>query len=178
MSDFTPWNPNPAAEARVLDKVEPPHECPYCAGPVEITKNSVIYNGREYGDWPWIYLCVNRSCFASVGLHKETAIPLGTLAKGPLRKARTEAKNDFNFLWQSGLMARNYAYRWLAKQMKITSEQCHFGLFDEAQCAEAMEHIEAYVENPAPRPKPAAKIEPDWKQKLRGLGKSNEQSSY
>ena len=167
MSAFTPWNPNPAAEARVLDKVPAPTKCPCCYGEVEITSNSAIYNGREYGDWPWIYLCVNRACFASVGLHKETGISLGTLAKGPLRKLRSEAKQDFNFLWQDGLMARTFAYRWLAKKMGIPTSQCHFGLFDEDQCIEAMEHIGKYHDNPEPKAPPPAL--PSWKEKLRSL---------
>lgn len=157
---FTPHNPNPKAIDRVTDKFPIPTTCPHCNGAVEIASNAAIYNGREYGDWPWIYLCVNKKCFASIGMHPETNLPLGTLAHGPLRQQRMKAKSLFNPLWQSGKMARKYAYYWLAKEMGLPPEQCHFGLFDEKQCELAMKVITT-------RKLPTQQVvQPDWKKKL------------
>jgi len=126
-----------SATKRVKDKL-PPHEvCPYCEGRVELVSNEQIY-GREYGDWPYVYLC--RPCDARVGLHPYTDIPLGTLADNDLREARKSAKEPFQSLWKGPFKrfdSRNEAYKWLASEMNIPLEECHFGWFDEAQCAVA-----------------------------------------
>lgn len=128
----TPWNPSRRATARVKNPLPAPTTCPYDGGPVEIVNNSAIY-GREYGEWPWAFLC--RSCQAYVGLHPFTAIPLGTLADGPTREARKRAKGAFNPIWQSGAMTRTDAYVWLAQQLGIENhEECHIGWFDVATC--------------------------------------------
>ena len=106
---------------------------------MERVSNSKIY-GRAYGEWPWALLCVNRNCGAYVGLHPATGIPLGTLATANIRAARKMAKNLFNPLWQgpnARVRNRSEAYAWLATQMDIPVEQCHFGWFDAAQCEHA-----------------------------------------
>ena len=118
---------------RVKDWMPPPTACRYCGGKVELVENSEIYRGRSYGDWPYAYLC--RPCDAFVGLHPATDLPLGTLADKSLREARKDAKH----LWQRvgsvlGL-DRNQAYQWLADQMQIPKQECHFGHFDEERCA-------------------------------------------
>lgn len=158
---FTPHNPDPKSEARVTDKFPIPTKCPHCHGPVEVAKNSAIYAGVEYGDYPWIYLCVNKHCWASVGMHKDTAIPLGTLAHAPLRKLRMEAKNEFNPVWQQQYMTRSKAYEWLAKEMGLKVSECHFGLFNESQCRAVMEIMDLYWANPH------GDSTPSWKDKLK-----------
>lgn len=128
----TPWNPSRRATARVKNPLPTPTKCPYDGGAVEIVNNSAIY-GREYGEWPWAFLC--RSCRAYVGLHPFTAIPLGTLADEPTRDARKRAKAAFNPIWQSGAMTRTDAYIWLARRLDIENhEECHIGWFDVATC--------------------------------------------
>ena len=78
------------ALANVRDALPIPKHCPHCGEDVALVENSVIYNGKTYGKWPYIYRCA--PCDAYVGLHPHTDIPLGTLAKKPLRKARIAAK--------------------------------------------------------------------------------------
>lgn len=156
---WTPTNPNPVALEKVTDKFPIPTSCPYCkdGGEVICTKNSYIYRGTEYGKYPWVYVCTK--CRAAVGLHNETNLPLGTLANDALRDARNKAKNLFNPLWMNGEMARSYAYIWLAKKMKIAPAVCHFGLFDEAQCKQAVEIILTRHDTPKEE-------RPDWKNEL------------
>ncbi|WP_255218891.1 zinc-finger-containing protein [Paraburkholderia kururiensis] len=133
----TPWNPSRRAIARVKNPLPAPTECPRCGGgPVEVVRNAEIY-GRDYGEWPWTYLC--RHCRAYVGMHPFTAIPLGTLADAPTREARKRAKAAFNPLWQSGEMTRTEAYAWLAARLGIAAAACHIGWFDVAMC-QAVEH--------------------------------------
>ena len=135
----TPWAPSRRATARVVNPLPVPTACPHCDHRVELVSNSKIY-GREYGEWPWAFLCVNRNCGAYVGLHPFTGIPLGTLATADIRAARKMAKDLFNPLWQgpnARVRSRSEAYAWLAAQMGIPVERCHFGWFDAAQCERA-----------------------------------------
>ena len=139
----SPWNPSRRAIARVRDPLPAPTTCPHCGGPVKIVKNSTIY-GRDYGDWPWAYLC--KPCDAYVGMHPYTNIPLGTLAKKAVRDARNYTKTEFNALWlyaKDRRGERTKAYEWLANQLGMTTAECHFGLFDEAMCERVDEIIES-----------------------------------
>lgn len=134
MTALTPWNPSRRATARVKAPLPAPTHCRYCGARVSIVNNSEIY-GKPHGDWPWLFLCGNRLCRAYVGLHPFTNIPLGTLADGPTREARGQAKQVFNPIWQSGHMTRTEAYQWLASQLGIGNvDECHIGYFDVAVC--------------------------------------------
>lgn len=130
----TPWNPSRRAIARVLNPLPAPTKCCHCGEPVEIVSNEMIY-GREYGEWPWAYLCMGDDCGAYVGMHPFTGIPLGTLADAPTREARKQAKAAFNPLWKSGRMSRTEAYTWLAGALGIANVgECHIGWFDVQTC--------------------------------------------
>ena len=150
------------AARKVKDKVPVPEHCPHCSSPVRFACNEVVY-GQPYGDWPWLYLCENPVCRAYVGTHPQTNIPLGTLATADLRAARKSAKEVFNGLWQTGRMTRSEAYGWLAARMNIPVAACHFGWFDEAQCAQAIALIQA---PPPPLKKTTAKDFADLKRLL------------
>lgn len=130
----TPWNPSRKAIERVRNPLPVPTECPHCRGAVAVVGNAEIY-GREYGEWPWAYLC--RGCGAYVGMHPGTGIPLGTLATEEIRLARKKFKAPFVRLYESGLMDRSEAYRRLAEALGIPVAECHFGWFDAAMCAKA-----------------------------------------
>ncbi|PVX36828.1 zinc-finger-containing protein [Janthinobacterium sp. 78] len=135
----TPQNPSRRAVARVKNPLPAPTECPNCGAPVELINNSAIYAGRQFGEWPWVYKCTCKECDSYVGLHPFTAIPLGTLADARLRRARKQAKDAFNPMWQSGEMTRDAAYAWLAASLGIGDvNECHIGWFDVAMCARAV----------------------------------------
>ncbi len=125
------------ALAMVGNWMEPPTRCPYCLGKVELVDNSLIY-GRRYGDWPYAYRCAG-SCDAHVGLHPNTDIPLGTIAKKELREARTRSKNVFHRMKKTLGRSRSEAYKLLAGKMGLEKEKCHFGWFDEYDCRRARE---------------------------------------
>lgn len=122
------------ALARVKNPKPAPTVCHYCQGDVELINNVEIY-GREYGNWPFAYRCKN--CKAYVGLHPHTDIPLGTLATPLLRKARMDNKEKFNLMMRSCNLSRNDAYQWLADQLGIDREDCHWGWFDASECNRA-----------------------------------------
>lgn len=130
----TPLNPSRGATARVKEPLPAPAICHYCGLSVRIAGHSEIY-GRNYGDWPWLYVC--NGCGAYVGMHPFTDIPLGTLADAATRRARKNCKPAFDALWRNGEMTRSAAYEWLAAQLGIEKEACHFGWFDIETCERA-----------------------------------------
>lgn len=135
----TAWKPSARAAKRVKNPLPIPTECPHCKSPVAQVNNSVIY-GREYGEWPFAYMCTNKECDSYVGMHPKTDIPLGTLANKATRVARKKAKAVFMPMWELGGMTRDEAYAWLAKQLGIEPvEHCHIGWFDIATCERVFE---------------------------------------
>lgn len=131
----TPWDPSRRATARVPDPLPAPTTCRHCDSHVELVNNSEVY-GREYGEWPWMYLC--RGCGAHVGIHPFTNIPLGTLADEQEREARKRAKDIFNKLWRGNLELRGRAYDWLSVKLGIPRSECHFGMFSISRCEQAI----------------------------------------
>lgn len=116
-----------------------PHQagdpCRYCEGPVELVRHREVY-GRDYGKWPYLYLC--RSCGAYVGLHPHTQKALGSLADAELREARKIWKGPFLDVTEGVFQGdRSAAYRWLAEALGIDAEDCHWGLFEVDRCIEA-----------------------------------------
>lgn len=143
----------PFVSRRALKRVKSPAPiptaCPYCQGAVELTSHAEVYNGREYSDWPYIYLC--RPCDAYVGVHPKTDIPLGTLANRELREARKQEKPNFEKLWHTPEM-RTRAYEWLAGEMGLTVGECHWGMFTVEQCRRAGAICRSVRQVPPPKP--------------------------
>lgn len=119
---------------RVKSPLPTPEECRYCWSAVALVNHGEIY-GREYGDWPYAYLC--RSCGAYVGVHPNTDIPLGTLANEALRLARNTHKSDFIELQKAAFWSRHEAYQFLADALGIELVRCHWGWFEIDQCEQA-----------------------------------------
>ncbi|AKF46331.1 zinc-finger-containing protein [Pseudomonas fragariae (ex Marin et al. 2024)] len=124
---------------RVKNPIPAPADCRYCGDDVCLVRNSEIYNGRSYGDWPFAYLC--QGCRAYVGLHPDTDIPLGTLADDALRAARNHSKSKFHDYVKTVGLGRTAAYKWLADQMGINVGVCHFGWFEADACAKVVKII-------------------------------------
>lgn len=131
----TPWNPSKRAVKRVKNPLPEPEQCNCCGRlSVEIAHHKEVY-GKAYSKWPWVFRCTY--CFAYVGMHPFTNIPLGTLANAETRKARKECKEPFEKLFKSGRFTRSEAYELLAKKLGIPKEECHFGWFDIDMCNKA-----------------------------------------
>ena len=101
------------------------------------TSNAVIY-GKEYGSGK-CYLCLN--CGAYTGTHKpRPREALGLLADASMRKGKVACHDVFDSLWRGKPKAqkkRRDLYLWLADEMGIAFEECHFGYFDIHQLREA-----------------------------------------
>lgn len=88
--------------------------CPYCNRPAQWVENKAIY-GRNYGASYMCWLC--KDCDAYVGCHKNTQVPLGTMANKELREWRSKAHKAFDPLWKSGEYSRKKAYSLLSAYM-------------------------------------------------------------
>lgn len=114
-----------------------PTVCNLCGGPVVYTSNAEIY-GREYGSGK-CYLCTQ--CGAYVGTHKpRPREALGVLADDRMRKGKMACHSVFDSMWHGKKKAhkkRRDLYAWLAKQMEIPIEDCHFGYFNLEQLKQA-----------------------------------------
>ena len=107
-----------------------PTKCNLCGGNVVYTSNARIY-GRTYGSG-FCYLC--EACGAYVGTHRpRPREALGLLADERMRYLKKACHALFDPLWQHKPQAsqrRKAMYHWLAQQMGIPDEDCHFGYFD------------------------------------------------
>lgn len=104
-----------------------PTSCRYCAGEVIFTTNDYLY-GRRYGKHPYLYICKN--CEASVGVHPNSATPLGTLADAQLKTLRHDAKTLFFQYTRFRGMSRSQAYKYLRTRYDLTSNEAHFGMME------------------------------------------------
>lgn len=94
------------------------------------------------------FLC---ECGARVRCHKGTSRPMGHAANRRTADARRRAHTMFDELWQRGPYARfaegrSKAYKWLASEMSIRPDDCHFGLMNLPQCEWAIELCAARLE--------------------------------
>lgn len=87
--------------------------------------------------WILAYYCDN--CKASVTTRKGTSIPLGFMARRGVRTLRQKAHSVFDKAWKEINMPRSEAYRWLAREMGITENQCHIAMFNDHQCRDIIE---------------------------------------
>ncbi len=127
---------DPRRIRKVENALPVPAKCNCCQGlKLGLVNNSVVYHGKSFGNWPWVYVCF--SCWAHVGCHPKTAIPLGHLADQKTRNARKACKPYFISLYNDGMISRNQAYNYLSIKLGLTAATCHFGQFDSDMCHRA-----------------------------------------
>ena len=104
--------------------------CPYCGKPAEWVDNAERY-GRRYGKSWMCWWC--RGCDAYVGCHRNTRVPLGTMADANTRMWRTRAHAAIDPLWKGGHMSRSKMYDWLSERL---GRDVHVGSSSAAECRE------------------------------------------
>lgn len=110
-------------------------KCPYCGSGAFLRPASVLHkeNGAERN--AMFYVCARYpSCDAYVRAHDFNRQPMGTLADPVLRRKRQEAHQALRRLWESGLMSKKEAYRWLQTQLGIDETDAHIAKFSELRC--------------------------------------------
>lgn len=128
---------------RYPDWRDPPTACDCCGEPVvQLTSNSAIY-GREYGEWPYVYLCL--LCGATVGTHPHSVYPLGLMADAETRSMRTALHAVIDPSWKSGLVGRGELYRMLGELMGLPpGRRFHVGELTKEECRRANEAFRAW----------------------------------
>ena len=107
----------------------------HCGARAMLRPASVIH-GKKAKE-KYLYICSRYpACDSYVGVHQKTLKPLGTLADKELRAKRIQAHQIFNRLWESGLMKKWQAYKWMEAKFGLNSEQAHIGKFSEYMCDE------------------------------------------
>ena len=116
-----------------------PTVCNICGGKVEYIQNKEIY-GRSYGSG-FCYWC--SECGAYVGTHKVAPKEaLGILANEEMRQMKMKCHDIFDKMWNTPNQRRNL-YKWLAKELKIHVEDCHFGYFDLSMLNKALKILQS-----------------------------------
>jgi hypothetical protein len=72
---------------------------------------------------------------------------LGTLADKKRRVKRIQAHNAFNYLWESGMMKKWQAYKWMEAKFGLNSRQAHIAKFSEYMCDELIALCEKSFQN-------------------------------
>ena len=94
--------------------------CPHCGAVAIIRPASEIYDDPRRKDE--LYVCKNYpACKSYVGMH---------------------AHRRFDRIWQSGIMSRNAAYRWMADSFGLTADDAHIGKFGEYRCQQLIEQCD------------------------------------
>lgn len=121
-------------------------KCPYCEKKAKLVTGEVVYPHRSDLAEKRFYHCA--PCGAYVGCHDGTEKPLGRLANPKLRSLKMRCHDAFDPHWlsQKGKHGnvrdlRSQLYNRLAKQMGIPKDECHFGMFTEVQCEQALRLI-------------------------------------
>ena len=118
--------------------------CPYCGAIAVIRPAAEIYQDTKRKDL--LYVCRNYpACKAYVGIYPGTQKPMGPLANGDLRNLRIRAHRKFDRLWQSGIMSRQDAYRWLADYFCLPLREAHIGMFAEYRCNELIKKCDSLL---------------------------------
>ena len=118
-----------------------------CNGKVIFISNSFIY-GREYGSGK-MYYCTE--CGAYVGTHiPRPEEAFGILADEEMRELKKKCHSIFDEMWvhektlKQKKKARKSAYNWLADELQIPIENCHFGYFDKDMLNKALLRLQSY----------------------------------
>lgn len=119
--------------------------CPYCGAAMTLRPATDIY--KDYFGDGQLYVCNQYpKCNTYVGTHPGTREPLGIPANGDLRNLRIRAHRTFDQIWQTGIMTRDQAYRWMADSFCLKLKDAHIGCYSEYQCKELIRKCEIVLE--------------------------------
>ena len=111
-------------------------KCQYCNRPTELVGGDIIYEHRPDLKDKKFWICYD--CDAYCGCHPGTEKPLGSVANATLRTLRGKAHGVFDKQWDTKKQ-RSRSYATMAKALGIPQEECHIGMFNEAQCEAVIE---------------------------------------
>lgn len=90
---------------------------------------------KKHREGAMAYVCARYPvCNSFVMAHPDTLEPMGSLAGPELRRLRYEAHQQFGKLYQTGLMSKKDAYRWLSMVIQAPMSHAHIGHLGEYYC--------------------------------------------
>ena len=119
-------------------------KCPYCGSRALLRPATVVRPIAAPGEE--VYVCARYpACDAYVAAHRDSRLPMGTLADKALRRKRRQAHLALNRLWESGCMSKKEAYRYLQVQMGLPESEAHIGRFSEYRCKQVIRLCDSFV---------------------------------
>lgn len=103
---------------------------------VNLVNNSLLY-GKEYGKYPYVYLCTD--CNAYVGVHPNME-PMGLLADDEMRVLRKKCHELFDRTWKNN-KERTVRYAELAEKLGV--KECHFSWMSKEELKKVLTIVEA-----------------------------------
>ena len=114
--------------------------CNYCGLLADFVTGKEMYPHRPDLYSLKFYHCP--ICNASVGTHKKTEEPFGTLSNKELKRYRQRAHEVFDGYWKTSRSAsRDKSYKRLARDMGLKKSETHIGMFDKEQCLKVIEIV-------------------------------------
>lgn len=108
-------------------------KCDFCDSPVNLRENKEVY-GKNFGQWPWIYLCSNDNCKAFISCIKGTYKPVGTLANHELRELRKQISLWLRQLVEEGPFTEIGAKDWCAAWIGVKLDEFKIAKLSVKQC--------------------------------------------
>lgn len=121
-------------------RIKTGYVCGYCH---DWTKRKNSHYVPSLGKKIPVQIC--EKCDAWVALHKDTMVPLGTVADSETRHARAKAHQAFDPIWKKNILSRERAYRWLAALLGIERANSHIGSFDLETCLKVRVECDRFV---------------------------------
>jgi len=107
---------------------------------------SVVHGNHAKEDY--LYVCSRYpDCDSYVGAHRKSLKPLGVPAGPQLRQKRILAHQFFDQLWQSKIMEKWQAYKWMEEKFGLNSQQAHIAKFSEDMCDELIAECKQVLKN-------------------------------
>ena len=121
-------------------------KCPYCGSQAFLRPASLVRQGKPTEPGEEVYVCAHYpACDSYVAAHRVSRLPMGTLANRELRRKRRMAHIALNRLWESGMMSKKEAYRWLQIQMGLPETEAHIARFSEMRCEQVIRLCDRFL---------------------------------
>lgn len=121
----------------------PPH-CLHCSAFGEAVLGRDLFEGQRELAWRVFWRC--NQCDAHVAAHADGR-PLGYPANLETRRARNHVHHTLDPMWKHHPhpeIKRERLYKNLSVKMGLPIEKTHIGMFDLAQCEQALRHLEQW----------------------------------
>lgn len=123
-------------------------KCQYCGSQAFLRPASVVYGDLVDDPNAKLYVCARYPfCNCYVAAHRNTLLPMGTLADPNLRRKRRETHDALNRMMSASGMTRKQTYQWLQTQLGLPKAETHIGHFSEFRCQQVIDLCDAFCRN-------------------------------